>query len=198
MAHDMMHQHKPQLFCCDANMCLLDIHDTIEEIHRTSGKHTYMPKITTAAWLPFQIGNKATRTSALGLDTVAIFYLSYDDTSTEQARKASVSPLVGKSKITTLVSASGDLAWDEECRGRKLYAGFMQEDGAPPGLQSRLERMFSPPSKLTADEAQLKVQLRRFLRPHTNEHDHAILRSVSNQNTVYYERVEQVLSLIHI
>ena len=113
----MMYKHKPQLFCCDANMCLLDLQDSIEELHKTIGKRTYtrpVPKITTAAWFPFHM-HKLKGSCGLGIDSVGIFYISYErDSSVQEARHASVEPFVGINRLDRLFAAPGDKAWNDK------------------------------------------------------------------------------------
>lgn len=180
-------EHKPVLFCCDANMALLE---TIDMIMQTfwDVPEANRPRISVAAWYPYQffdeniVGVENTINSGLGLDSLGVFSITYQDTSgTADAYTAlaETSLLSGPEDMAVFRQNSDSQDWEETiATGGKLVRRFMpfSPNKAGTGYPGQHLQTYKVPKGVNHLD-----YLERFLQPRTSDAEIRTCEKAMNQ-----------------
>ena len=115
-------KYRPELFCCDANIALLETIEMIEyhlkeHSDRTSGYSTNgLPRVSLAAWFPYHFKNAAsdglqTPTCGLGIDSLGMFVITYPNDACTDTALAETTLYAGHDDMAVFRLPEEEEAW---------------------------------------------------------------------------------------
>ena len=178
-------EYRPVLFCCDANMALLETIDRVTEClmyRKSHGRALFdsktVPRLSLAAWFPYHFVNgydvtgSRNPTSGLGIDSLGMFVITYRDSPGADTALAETALYAGHEFIDVFGKGEQDEAWrqvvpkQDKFLRRFLPFGPNKSGTGYPGAP--FDSYYMPPEK--KDEGRLAF-LESFLRPRTSKQE---------------------------